>query len=48
VNREAPAIETPPYFGPAHRPNDRMIRVFQEIWLRLPPLPMRFTKLEAL
>jgi len=36
---EASAIETPPYFGPAHRSDDWMVRVFQEIWNRLPPLP---------
>ena len=31
-------IEIPPYMGVAHQPDDWMIRVFHEIWNRLPAL----------
>ena len=32
-------IEVLPFMGPAHSVNDWMVRVFDEIWNRLPPLP---------
>lgn len=32
-------IDVLPFMGPAHSVNDWMVRVFDEIWNRLPPLP---------
>jgi hypothetical protein len=35
---DAAPVEVPPYFGVAHQPDDWMVRVFEEVWRRLPEL----------
>lgn len=36
---EASPIQLPPHMGLAHRPDDWMVRVFNEVWGRLPLMP---------
>jgi uncharacterized membrane protein YidH (DUF202 family) len=37
-NMEASPIEVPPYMRTAHRPDDWMVKIFYEIWNRLPEM----------